>query len=98
MLRLVEVVRERVSTTHSLGFTEHELEVYEERFHAHMTPRAFSRLLKRAEWREVGSAGALVTGPQECGYLLRGSAALQVVWLALVWLVGLGWVGWVGFG
>jgi hypothetical protein len=68
-----------MATTTSLGFTDDELSVYEEgKFHRHMTPRAFSRLLKKAKWREVAAVGEVVSGPQECAYLLRGKATLQV--------------------
>jgi hypothetical protein len=75
--RLVEVVHERTATTQSLGFSAEELEVYEAKFYRHMTPRCFSRLLKHAQWREV-AVGEVVSGPDECGFLLRGKAAMQV--------------------
>jgi hypothetical protein len=75
--RLIELIREQTATAHSLGFTEDELLVYEQRFHRHITPRCFQRILKLAEWREVQESDAL-TNAHEMGILVRGSAELFI--------------------
>eukprot|EP00614_Pseudopedinella_elastica_P034727 CAMPEP_0172622944 /NCGR_PEP_ID=MMETSP1068-20121228/124594_1 /TAXON_ID=35684 /ORGANISM="Pseudopedinella elastica, Strain CCMP716" /LENGTH=186 /DNA_ID=CAMNT_0013431305 /DNA_START=108 /DNA_END=665 /DNA_ORIENTATION=+ len=51
VVRGIELYCERTATAQSLGFSADELAVYEAKFHAHMTPRCFHRLLKLAEWR-----------------------------------------------
>ena len=83
--RLVELVREQTATTKSLGFTEDELLVYEQRFHRHITPRCFRRIMKFAEWREVPEGRNLFwkNGPveavgEEMCILVRGRAELYV--------------------
>jgi len=76
-VRAVEIVRDRTSTTESLGFTEDEMSVYASKFHKHMPPRRFQALLKLAEWREVDSGTAALNCQSECGLLVRGRCSVS---------------------
>jgi hypothetical protein len=76
-VRAVEIVRDRTSTTQSLGFSEDEMAVYASKFHRHMPPRRFQNLLKVAEWREVDAGAAALDCATECGLLVRGRCSVS---------------------
>jgi len=76
-VRAIEIVRDRTSTTESLGFNEDEMSVYASKFHKHMPPRRFQALLRIAEWREVEPGTAALDCQSECGLLVRGQCSVS---------------------